>query len=167
VHAKPLDPPDNLYVLAAQGWLELGNLGEAKVELGRVAPALSQHPHVLEVRWQLLGAEKQWEAALQIAAALIEQDPDDPLGWVHQSFSLHELKRTVEARDHLLRVVGKFQASATIRYNLACYECQLGNLEQAKKWFAAASRLGDRNKMKTAALEDTDLKPLWEYLRAL
>ena len=31
-------------------------------------------------------------------------DPDDPIGWFNRSYALHELKRTAEARDNLLRV---------------------------------------------------------------
>ena len=83
-------------------------------------------------------------------------------GWAgsNRSYALHELKRTAEARDNLLRVVEKFPLSATMRYNLACYECQLGRLEQAKKWLEEAFRLGDAKKMKLAALDDVDLRAL-------
>jgi predicted Zn-dependent protease len=166
VHAKPLEPPDSLHVLAAQGWLELGSAAEAKAELEHISSPSRAHPHVLELRWQILVADRHWEAALQIAAALLELDPEDPLGWVHQSYCLHELKRTIEARDNLLRIVHKFPASATMRYNLACYECQLGNLVQTKIWLEAALRLGDRHTMKATALEDLDLKPIWDYIRS-
>jgi hypothetical protein len=48
-----------------------------------------------------------------------------------------------------------------MRYNLACYECQLGRLELAKEWLEKAFKLGDAKKMKLAALDDPDLEPLW------
>jgi len=63
------------------------------------------------------------------------------------------LKRTGEARDNLLRVVEKFQLSATMRYNLACYECQLGRLEQAKMWLEKAFARR-RKSYEGGALED-------------
>jgi Flp pilus assembly protein TadD len=122
------------------------------------------HPDVLNVRWGICAAARQWEAALEIAATLVRLDPEDPLGWVHRSYALHELKRTAEARDNLLRVVDKHRDSPTIRYNLACYECQLGRLELAKKWLEDACRLGNARKIRFAAREDPDLKPLWKEL---
>ena len=85
-----------------------------------------------------------------------------PLG-VHRSISLHELKRTDETRDNWLRVVDKFPDDAIMRYNLACYECQLGRLEQAKKWLEKAFEIGDSEKIRLMAL-DPDLEPLWKEI---
>lgn len=60
-----------------------------------------------------------------------------------------------------LRVVDKFPISATMRCNLACYECRLGRLEQAKMWLEKAFELGDAKQMKLAALDDPGLGLLW------
>lgn len=79
---------------------------------------------MLQVRWEVHAMAKKWEAALDIAAAIIQLDPGEPLGWVNRSYVLHEMKRTAEARDNLLPVVEKFPDDAIMRYNLACYECQ-------------------------------------------
>jgi predicted Zn-dependent protease len=153
-----------MHVQAAQGWLELGNHVEANEELEKITPQSRAHPDVLEMRWQIYAASKKWDAALDAAAALIQLDPEAPLGWVHRSYALHELKRTPEARDNLLRVVESFPLSATMRYNLACYECQLGRLQQARQWLEKAFKLGDARRMKVVALEDPDLKPLWKEM---
>ena len=161
---KPLQPPDSHHLEAAQGWLELGNHAEADAELDSIASSLRAHPDVLNVRWGIYAAARKWEAALDIAAALIQLNPEDPLGWVHRSYSLHELKRTAEARDNLLRVVDRFPDDPIMRYNLACYECQLGNLERAKQWLEKAFAIGDAKEMKLAALEDPDLEPLWKEI---
>ncbi|HWX20490.1 MAG TPA: tetratricopeptide repeat protein [Candidatus Binatia bacterium] len=161
---KPLQPPDSLHLDAAQGWLGLGNHVEANAELEKISPGHKRHAEVLKVKWEICAAARKWEAALESAATLIQLDPEDPLGWVHRSYALHELKRTAEARDNLLRVVDKFPISATMRYNLACYECQLGRLEQAKEWLEKAFQVGDARRMKSAALEDPDLKPLWKHI---
>jgi tetratricopeptide (TPR) repeat protein len=161
---KPLEPPDTHHLQAAQGWLELGNHIEAIEELENIAPQLRAHPEALKVRWEIYAAAKKWEAAIDIAAAIVQLDPDDLAGWIHWSYALHELKRTAEARDNLLRVVEKFPISATMRYNLACYECQLGRLERAKEWLEKAFALGDAKGMKLAALDDPDLQPLWKEI---
>jgi len=120
---KPLDPPENLHVLAAEGWLELGNTAEANEELEKISPGLRAHPDVLSVRWHIYAAAKQWEAALDIAIAVTTLAPDEANGWVQRSCSLHKLARTEEARELLLNVLGRFPLNAAIRYNLACYEC--------------------------------------------
>ena len=158
---KPIQPPDSHRVHAAQGWLELGNHIEANEELENITASLRAHPEALKVRWEIYAAAKKWEAAIDIAAAIVQLDPDDLAGWIHWSYALHELKRTAEARDNLMRVVNRFPGSATMRYNLACYESQLGRLEQAKQWLAKAFALGDAREMKLAALDDPDLEPLW------
>lgn len=163
----PLDPPDNFHLRAAEGWLGLGNVAEAEQELSQLSPALRDHPEVLKLKWELLAVERKWASALEIAAALIQIDPEDAAGWVHRSYCLHELKQTTEARDNLLRVVENFPDNATMRYNLACYECQLGRLSQARKWIKKAFAIGDADEMKRAAMADPDLAPLWPELAGL
>ena len=136
---NPLEPPDSLHLEAAQGWLGLGNHTEAGAELEKISPGMKGHQDVLNVRWGICAAARQWEAALEIASAIIRLAPEDPLGWVHRSYALHELKRTAEARDNLLRIVDKHPDSPTIRYNLACYECQLGRLAWRKSGWKTLS----------------------------
>ena len=161
---KPLESPDTFHFLAAQGWLELGNPIEANAELEKLAPQLRALPDVLKLLWIIYVAANNWDAALDIAAALIQLVPEDPVGWANRSYVLYELKRTAEARDNLLRVVDKFTASATMRYNLACYECQLGDLGRAKQWLEKAFAIGDARKLNLAALDDPDLEPLWKEI---
>jgi len=163
----PVAPPDSFHLRAAEGWLELGNLVEAQVELDSIAPELRTHPEVLAVHWEILSVTRNWAAALEVAATMIHVAPNDPVGWFNRSYCLHELKRTEEARDNLLRVVDKFPLSATMRYNLACYECQLGRMEPARSWLRKAFELGDPAEMKYQALRDPDLLPLWPEIQAL
>jgi tetratricopeptide (TPR) repeat protein len=141
-HMKPIEPPDAFHLQAAEGWLGLGDPVAAGAELEKIAPQLRAHAVVLNLRWDICAAAKKWETALEIAAALIQLDPDDPLGWVYRSRALHELKRTLEARDNLLGILDKFPSSVTVLYDLACYECKAGDLERAKHWLDQAFHLG-------------------------
>ena len=50
---------------------------------------------------------------------------------------------------------------------MACYECQLGRLEQARDWLQKAFELGDARRMKLAALKDPDLEPLWKEIESV
>ncbi len=161
---EPLKLPDQFHLDAAEGWLGLGNVSEARAELAQIAPELwSTHP-VLMVRWQVHAAAREWDEALEVAATLIRVAPEHPFGWIHRSYALHETKRTAEARDNLLPVVDKFPDDWLMRYNLACYECQLGRFESAKTWLQKALSLGDVGKIKSLALEDPDLNPLWKEI---
>jgi Flp pilus assembly protein TadD len=164
---EPLERPDSFHLEAAEGWLELGNPREAGAELDQITPSVRSHPSVLGVRWQIEAAVKNWEASLTIASEVTRLHPDEPAGWVHQCYSLHELKRTAEARDILLSVADKFPTSPTICYNLACYECQLARLDQAREWLKKALALGDPKQMKLAALQDPDLQPLRDDITRL
>jgi tetratricopeptide (TPR) repeat protein len=157
---KPLGPPDYHYVRAAQGWLELGNPHEALAELARVSPEHRQHPDVLEAGWHIHALAKQWEESMASASAMIQAHPDQPQGWIHLSYALHELKRTQEAYDQLRPVVELFPNEFVIPYNLACYLCQMGKTEEAKLWLAKASQIGDPTKVRKMAREDPDLSPL-------
>jgi hypothetical protein len=51
---------------------------------------------------------------------------------------------------------------AIFHYNLACYECQLGDLEGAKARLKRAFEL--EQGFRTLALDDEDLRPLWDSL---
>ncbi|MEI6784895.1 MAG: tetratricopeptide repeat protein [Verrucomicrobiota bacterium] len=149
----------HLLLNAAQGWLDLGSHIEADAELGNNTTSLRTQPHALVMRRDICATAKKWDAA--IAAAFVRQIPDHPGGWVNRSYALHELNRTAEVRDNLLREVDEFPTSATMRYNPACYECQLYRSEGAKRWLERAFKLRNEKKMKLVALDYPDQEPLW------
>jgi tetratricopeptide (TPR) repeat protein len=155
-----LEPPDSFHLSAAVGWLELGDWHEAEEELKKIAPALCGHPTVLEIHWVIYAKEGQWERCVDIGNDLVKADAESSFGWIHRSFALHELKRTQEAADLLATATALFPKEWLIRYNLACYACQLGNHKEARKWLKIASSLGDAKRVKLMALNDPDLEPL-------
>jgi len=137
------------------------------MELAGISARSREHPDVLEVRWRVCAAEKNWADALETARKLVETDPDNAAGWIHQSYSLHELKRTKEAFDLLLPAVEKFVGISTIPYNLACYACQLGDVSAARQWLAKAASIRGKEDIKKVALADSDLQPMWEEIQGL
>ena len=64
----------------------------------------------------------------------------------------------------LLPVVDEFPEEYIIRYNLACYACQLGNLKEARDWLKKASDQAGTKQIKRMALKDADLEPLWKEM---
>ncbi len=122
---------------------------------------------MLELRWKIYAAAEKWEAALDIAAALMQLVPKDPAGWENASYALDEMGRPAEARDNLLRVVNRFPKDALMRYNLASYECKLGRLPEAKAWLERAFAIPNSWELKLLALEDGNLEPLWSSIGEL
>jgi predicted Zn-dependent protease len=155
-----LNLTDLRHLEAAQGWLGLGNWGEARAELANIPTELQSHPDVLHVRWAIHAAAKEWESAAEIAGAFRKARPDSPFGFVHLAYALHEMKRTQEAQNVLLPVVDKFRDEFIIRYNLACYACQLGDGEGAWHWLEKSMALNNPDEVKQMALNDPDLEPL-------
>lgn len=162
-----LSPPDNHHLSAAEGWLELGNAREAQLELESISLAAQGRIEVLAVRWGILAKFKAWEQCVVVADRMVALASDEIFGWIHRSYALHELKRTLEARDCLQPAVKLFPKAETIPYNLACYESQLGNLAAARDWFRRALKLHNQAELKARALEDPDLQPLWPEIREL
>ena len=138
----------------------LGNLVEAKAEWARIASPYRDLPEVLQVRWQICAAAKEWQTCLELAETITRLSPLEPFGWIHQAFALHELKQTEEAYRRLAAVTRKFPKEAIIPYNLACYACQMGKLSEARRWLKNAIDIGGKQKIKGMARNDPDLVPL-------
>lgn len=149
--------PDQHHLSAAAGWLELGAVDEAESEVSRIAPANRDHPGVLDLRWHILAERKNWEAALEVARLHLHAAPSSPAPWIHQSFALHELKRTEEAFAELLPQADRFANVGTIPYNLACYTCRLGRLEESRHWLRRAAKVQGRKETLAMASTDPDL----------
>jgi len=164
---KPLEPPDCHHLSAAIGWLELGDVAEAGAELDQIASQFRSHPHVLVVRYDICAKAGKWDAAAEIARTLTELEPHRPGMWVSLAYAVR--RKTgggiSQARAILVQARRAFPREQTIAYNLACYECQLGDLNAARSWLEKACALGNANKVKLMALEDPDLKSLWPELR--
>jgi len=166
---QSLGPPDTHFLSAAAGWCELGSIAEAKVELERIAPVLRHHPDVLEVRWLIHAQEKNWEEGLAAAEKLVEVAPQRSAGWLHRAYALRRAQRggLQAAWDVLLPAVEKFPKEPIIPYNLSCYACQLGRLDQARQWLQRAVKVAGKEKIKFMALNDDDLAPLWEEIKRI
>jgi Flp pilus assembly protein TadD len=90
--------------------------------------------------------------------------PDRVSGWIHKAISVRRANGGgfESAKALLLEAAQLFPADSTIQYNLACYSAQLGQLDAAKEYLHKSYELGDAKQIKLMALDDEDLKPLWE-----
>ena len=164
---KALEPPDTHHLNAAEGWLGLGNIVEAEEEFKKLTPGVRTHPEVLRVRYHLYEKCRQWEQAAETAQVLCHVLPETPFGWIHLAYALHELRRTREAYNVLVPIVDRFSDDYIMRYNLACYSCQMGNLEEARVWLKKAISLAGPETIKQLALTDPDLQELRAEIRRM
>ena len=164
---KLLTQPDLFHLNAASGWLGLGDLVSANDELKQISTAMRKHPAVLLAQCEIFFAAKQWTPLLAMTGTLLQQFPKLDFIWINRSYALHELNRTQEAFDALLPAAKKFPKEWLIRYNLACYSSQLGQVNAAMKLLKQAIRLADNKEIKAMALEDPDLKPLWKEIMSI
>ena len=164
---KPLEPPDSHCLSAAIGWLGLGNVVEAGAELEKIAPQFQSHPDVLAVQFDIHAQAGKWDAAAEIAGTLTQLEPEEPGAWISLAYATR--RKTgggiPQARAILIQAQRTFPKEKIIAYNLACYDCQLGNLDAAKAWLDKACTLGDARKIKHMARQDPDLEPLWPDIR--
>jgi predicted Zn-dependent protease len=147
-------------LLAAQGYAELSMFDDAILELDSLPTAVVKHGTVLELRTVILMQAKRWKPALSAARVLCRVEPERTSGFIHSAFCLHELGRTAEARDLLVGGPEALHVEPTFHYNLACYECALGNLGLARAHLDRSFQLD--KKFRDFARSDPDLAALRE-----
>ena len=159
----PLEPPDQKHWEAASGYVQLGMYLEADAELDEIEPFCRAAPEVLAVRLEIYAGLKKWELMQQIAKRLKEFQPNNIQWTISLAYATRRAYSIDIAMEILLDAKAKFPREAAIPYNLACYYCQLGEMEKAKCYLKQAFKIDSSWRM--AALEDEDLRPLWDSLQ--
>jgi hypothetical protein len=159
---RRLTHPDSLHLQAAEGWLELNCHLEANEELDKIAPQFRVHPHVLTLRWKVYKKENKWDACRDIAAAIIQSEPNDVCGWIALAYATRRAMGygLKAAQTILISIAKNFPKDSTIPYNLACYDAQLGNLAAARQWLDRAFQVGEKQSLQKFIMDDSDLEPL-------
>lgn len=148
-----------------EGYLQLGLLEDALDELERMPAPGKGRPEWLQLKVAALVKAVRWEEALVCCEELIRRAPESHHGYIHASFCLHELGRTLEARNRLLAAPRFVTEQALFYYNLACYEAQLENPDEAATLLRIAFRRD--GSLCRVAISDRDLEPLREMVKAL
>jgi len=168
---EPIGPPESLHLRAAEGWLGLGDFESAIEELERISADFQTHPDVLATRYCVSAARKDWGGCVEIGQRLVEQEPNQSFGWINRSYAIRRAPggSVQSAYDALSPAVERLADLEQVTFNLACYACQLGRLEEASEWlakaFAAAAHSGRLKLRQQEALADADLQPLWNEIR--
>ncbi|MEY2502282.1 MAG: hypothetical protein QOI07_2616 [Verrucomicrobiota bacterium] len=160
----PLEPPDSQHCQAAIGYTELGMYEDANAELENVDPFNRTTPEVLSIRAAIYHGLKKWELLRVVALQLTRLEPANVQWIVSLAYATRRAASIEFARDILLAAKPIFPQEPVILFNLACYACQLGDLDTAKAYLRDAFGIDPR--WRDAALDDKDLEPLWGALNS-
>ena len=158
----PLEPPDQQHWKAAVGYVELGMYTDANSELDKIDPFCRAVPEVLAVRIAIYHGLKKWELMREIAKRLADFQPNDVQWIIAYAYATRRAESIKPAKEILLQAEPKFPKEAIIKYNLACYFCQTGEIQNAKNYLKKAFEIDSSWRLQ--ALEDEDLKLLWNDL---
>jgi tetratricopeptide (TPR) repeat protein len=145
-------------IRAADGYLDLNLVDDAVLELKDVPTDYHQHSGYLTVVYRLCQLTDDWVRARDISKALWIQHAEDVGAWVNYAYAVRRAESIEAAREILITALAQFPKEAIISYNLGCYECQLGALDDARAYLRTAFELGPG--FRDMALQDADLDRL-------
>jgi hypothetical protein len=154
-------------VAYALGYIELGLVNHAADELEAVEGEDRLSLPVMLARIELYMEAKNWELLVAVAKAVARADRDQERAWIGWAYGLRCLEQVAEARAVLLEADAHHgKTCALLHYNLACYECLLGDTKAAMVRLRRARKLGGKQ-FKAMALDDEDLKAMRVEIAAM
>lgn len=159
-------PPHKLspqiHLNRAKGYFQLEMFDDVEVELRAVEDILPWSKEKREILTFLYQERKEWELMQHQARSLRIEFIDEEDWWVSEAYATRRAKGIIEARDILLEGLAIHQESSIIRYNLACYACQLGDLDETLDFLKEAVERDEKYKL--IALDDEDLEKVRKTL---
>ena len=142
----------------AEGYLMLGLKTEAAEALGEInQPELDATP-VLVMALKVHTERADWANAARVGTVVCGREPQEAGHWIQWAYATRRHSGILDARTILMRGLGLHPREPMLHFNLACYEAQLGNLDDARAFLETACGL-DTAFVKLAQLDD-DLAPL-------
>ena len=114
------------------------------------------------VRVEIYSGLKKWELLRTVAKKLADHDPDEVQWPISLAYATRRTESIEAAKLILLEAVERHPKEPMIHYNLACYECVMGEVEVAKARLKHMLKIEPR--MRMMALEDEDLRGVWDSL---
>ncbi|MBC8041267.1 MAG: hypothetical protein H7Y06_12045 [Opitutaceae bacterium] len=142
----------------AEGYLQLGLKAEAAEALGEITGGDREATPVLAMRLTVHAERAEWAKASKVGAVVCEREPNVPDFWIQWAYAVRRHAGLPQAREILIRGVGLHPREAVFHFNLACYEAQLGHLDDARAFLDTACGLDES--FTELAKTDPDLAPL-------
>ena len=117
---------------------------------------------VLAAQVELYMAAQKWSLVAEVARHLVDIEPGNAAWWINLAYATRRAEGIDKAQALLLQARKLHPDNAIIAFNLSCYACVTGDLEQAKTHLKNAIAL-DSN-IRGLALRDQDLQTLWNWI---
>jgi Flp pilus assembly protein TadD len=150
------------HVLAATGYCELGMFDEAERTLEQIDAEDKHRKEVLSARVDLYMAMQKWDLVAEVARSLVDTEPENAAWWINLAYATRRAESIDKAQAFLLQARKLHPNNAIIVFNLACYACVTGHVEEAKTHLKHALALD--TKIRELALRDRDLQTLWSWI---
>jgi Flp pilus assembly protein TadD len=147
---------------AACGYAELGMTRQSIAELNEIEPEQQNRPEVLQLRLHHLMRSQRWASALRVSQKLCRAAPECSAGYLHAGFCLHELGKTAEAKQFLLKGPAALLKEPIYYYNMGCYEALLGNVKDARINLETSFRMD--SSFRELAKRDPDLESVKDLI---
>jgi len=148
----------NHHLNAAIGYLGLGMPEDAWNALEEVEAKDRAHPLVLKMRVEVCRALEKWETMAELSNHLRTIEPDEVGHHLNMSYAVRRFRGEPEAADILSFALCRYYDDALVRYNLACYWCVMGRVEEAREMLETAFKK-DKS-LRELAETDEDLAAL-------
>lgn len=117
----------------ASGYIGLGMVREAAAELEQVPAAAARRPEVLALRALVLQEQEDWPELVEVAGRLVKIRPREAGWWIAWAYATRRSQSLVAAEAILLRAEQVHPHEPTVQFNLGCYACLRGDLDEARR----------------------------------
>ena len=107
-------------------------------ELENIDPDKRSLAEVLNVRVDVCCALEKWEMMAEVTNRLRKIEPDEVGHPLNMAYAVRRFKSEAEAADILSLALRRYYDDALVRYNLACYWCVMGRVEEAREMLETA-----------------------------
>jgi predicted Zn-dependent protease len=155
----PLNTTDQIRLNSAAGHLQLGDALDAWHELEMIAPQARAQTEVLVVRLAVCRGLKMWEAAEEVARALIKREPTNIMHVVALAEVMGKREGPVAAAEVYEFAVDRFPDFALLRLSLAVELIKAGQVEDAKRVLRVAIQQDPQ--LRAVILDHPGLDEVW------
>lgn len=159
------DPQNQMKIRAAQGYLEIGMVEDALRELESLPENEQMSNESLSVYVEIYRETREWARMENIAQLLCQTDKQNVKRWLDCAFARYHSESLESARATLLVATRRFPNEALVHFQLACCECQLGNIAEAKKHLNQSKKLCPICRV-LALTDEGDLDLIWQNYSA-
>jgi tetratricopeptide (TPR) repeat protein len=152
-----------LNLLAAEGWIELGNYDEAVEELHNCPVPVKSSVEWVKLWVRIYAATHRWREVEIMCETLAKHAATDPFTIFHQAEAFHRQSRSREAFAVFQMAPLSFKQGAEYFYALSRYLCALDQMTLALSCLGKAFDANPDLRMK--ALIDPDLERVWLNLQ--